>query len=267
MDGDNLGPNLGEASSYFLADLAAEDKGTSQQELYRFVRWFGGERSLTGLTAAEVGNYAEQLSLSDTDYTRKLELVRAFLVYARKKGWSKTNLSVHLRTRKGKSIPHSSPVPKQKETVFLSRQGYIEMENELEVLKAKRLDAIEEVRRAAADKDFRENVPLDAARERRGKIEGQIMELENTLKSAVITDETANNTDNIGVGNSIVLLNLDSGEEVRYTLVNPREVNAGSGKISSASPIGKSVIGKRQGEVVEAVVPAGRLRYQIKQIG
>ncbi|UCH43175.1 MAG: GreA/GreB family elongation factor [Dehalococcoidales bacterium] len=267
MDGDHQSIDLGQAYGHFIANLPPEDRWASQQELYRFVRWFGEDRSLSGLTAAEVGNYAERLSFSDTDYTRKLELVRAFLVYARKKGWSRTNLASHLRTRKGKSRPVSSPVQEQKEAVFLSRPGYIELENELEELKAKRLDSIEEVRRAAADKDFRENVPLEAARERRGKIEGQILELESILKSAVITDETVNETGAVSVGDTIVLLNLDSGEEVRYTLVNPREVNASTGKISSASPVGKAVIGKRQGEVVEANVPAGKLRYQIKQIG
>ena len=267
MDGDNQSPNLGEAFSYFLAGLPSEEKGSSQQELYKFVRWFGGERSFAGLTPAEVGNYAEQLSLSDTGYIMKLELVRAFLIYARKKGWSKTNLSVHLRTRKGKSRPRSSPVQDQKETVFLTRQGYTEMENELEVLKIKRIESIEEVRKAAADKDFRENVPLEAARERHGQIEGQIIALEQTLKSAVIIDETARKTDTVGLGDIVVLFNLDSGEELRYTLVGPKEVNASSGKISSASPIGRAVIGKGQGEVVEATVPAGRLRYQIKQIG
>lgn len=92
------------------------------------------------------------------------------------------------------------------------------------------------------------------------------MELEETLKSAVIIDEKRQNTLKVGVGDSVVLRDLDSGEELRYTLVSPREVDPVRGKISSASPIGQAIIGGGQGETVEVVAPAGKLRYQIKQI-
>ena len=63
-------PNLGEAASLFLANLPAEEKGTSQQEIYKFVRWYGWERPLAGLTAPEIASYAEHLSLSDIDYIK-----------------------------------------------------------------------------------------------------------------------------------------------------------------------------------------------------
>ena len=103
-------PGLGEATNYFLSDLPPEKKGASQQEVSKFARWFGRERPFSGLTPAEVESYAEHLSLSDTDYLRKLDLVRAFLVYAKKKGWSKTNLGVHLKSKKTKAKQRSSPL-------------------------------------------------------------------------------------------------------------------------------------------------------------
>ncbi len=259
--------SLGEAASHFLADLSPEERGSSQQEIYRFIRWFGSERPFVGLTAAEVANYAERLSLSDTDYTRKLVLVRAFLVYAKKEGWSKTNLATHFKAKKQKTGLRSLSRQGSPETIFLTQQGYAELEAELVTLQNKRLESIEEVRRAAADKDFRENAPLEAAREQRGRLEGRIMELEETLKSAVIIDEKQKVTLKVGIGDSIILLDLDSGEELRYTLVSPREVDPTRGRISSASPIGQAVIDKGQGGIVEVVAPAGKLRYQIKQIG
>ena len=92
------------------------------------------------------------------------------------------------------------------------------------------------------------------------------MELEEILRSAVIIDEKRKDAPRVNIGDNIVLRDLASGEELRYTLVNPREVDATRGKISGASPIGKAAIGKGQGEVVEVNVPAGKLRYQIKQI-
>lgn len=263
MNGQGL--SLGEAASRFLAKLPPEEKRASQQEVYRFVRWFGWERSLAGLKAPEVANYAEQLSLSDTDYLKKLELIRAFLVYAKKEGWTNTSLATHLKTRKGKAPPLSlrrgSPA-----VTSLTRQGYAELEAELAMLKAKRSQAIDEMRKAAADKDFRENAPLAAAREQHGQIEGRIRELEGILKSATVIDEVERVTPKASLGDSVILQDLASGEEVRYTLVSPREVNPAEGKVSTLSPIGRAIIGQSEGEVIEVTVPAGKLRYQIKRI-
>ena len=259
-------PSLGVAASHFLADLPLGERGASQQEIYRFIRWFGRERPFTRLTAAEVDNYAEQLSLQDTDYMGKLELIRTFLVYAKKKGWSKTNLATHLKARKGKTRLRPSARQGSRTTISLTRQGYAELEAELDELQRQRHEAINEIRRAAADKDFRENAPLEAARERRGQLEGRIIELEETLKSAVIIDEKQENTLRLDIGDGVILCDLESGEEVRYTLVSPREVDPTKGRISSVSPIGRAVIGKEQGEMVEIEAPAGKLHYQIKRI-
>jgi len=260
----NLG--LGEAAGCYLADLPDEERGSSQQEIFKFVRWFGWERPLAGLAAAEIANYAEKLSVSDTDYIRKFELVRGFLVYARKKGWSRTNLAVHLKSKKGKSRLRSSARQSASETYALTQQGYTDLEAELAALKEKSLMAIDEIRKAAADKDFRENVPLQAAREQRGLLEGRIMELEETLKSAVIIDDKQKDTRRVSIGDSVILQDLDSGNELRYMLVSPREINVTKGRISGASPVGRAVINRGQGEIVEVVAPAGKRRYQIKQV-
>jgi len=266
VNSDSHNLSLGEAASRFLSSLSAEARETNQQEVYKFVRWYGWERPLAGLTAPEVANYAERLSSSDTDYTKKLELIRTFLVYAKKEGWSKSNLATHLKTRKGKTTFASSSRQGLPQTIPLTQQGYAELEAELAVLKNKRSQAIEEVRRAAADKDFRENAPLEAAREQRGQLEGRIRELEEALKSATVISGTQKATLKAGIGNSVILQDLASGEELHYVIVNPREVDPTRGKISSASPLGKAIIGRGQGEVVEIIAPAGKLRYQIKQV-
>ena len=92
------------------------------------------------------------------------------------------------------------------------------------------------------------------------------MELEETLKSAVVIDEKEKTTLTVSIGDSIVICDLDTGTELRYTLVSPSEVDAVKGRISSTSPIGRAVFGSDEGEVVEVVAPAGKLRYQIKHI-
>jgi len=260
-------PSLGEAATCFLASLPPGGKEMSQQEVHRFVRWYGWERALAGLTAPEVASYAEHLSLSDTDYIKKLGLIQTFLVYAKKEGWNRSNLAPHLKAKKRKAKLQSSFRRGSPETLSLTQQGYVALEAELAALKSKRSEAIDEVRRAAADKDFRENAPLEAAREQYGHLEGQIKELEEALKSAVILDEKQEVALKISVGDSIILRDLASGEELHYIMVNSKEVDPTRGKISSVSPIGKAIIGRGQGEVVEVTAPAGKLRYQIEQIG
>ena len=256
MNSGSQNPSLGEAATRFLSSSPLGEEGTSQQEVYRFVRWYGWERALAKLTAPEVASYAERLSLSDTDYVKKLALIQAFLVYAKKEGWSKNNLAIHLKAKKGKARLQSSFRRGSPETTALTQQGYAALEAELAILKGKRSEAIDEVRRAAADKDFRENAPLEAAREQYGHLEGQIKELEEALKSAVVLDENRKIALKVSVGNSIILRDLASGEELHYIMVNSREVDPTRGKISSASPIGRAVIGRGQGEIIEVTAPA-----------
>lgn len=257
---------LGEAANRFLVSLTPEERVTSQQEIYRFVRWFGQEHALSALTPSEVAHYAEQLSLSDTDYQKRLDLIRAFLLYARKEKWTRANLATHLKTKKDRAKTVTAPRTASPETAPLTGQGRAQLEAELATLKTKRLEIIEEIRRAAADKDFRENVPLQAAREQRGHLEGQILELEKTLKSAAIIGEKEKDDLLIGAGNTVILHNLDSGEDLVYTLVSPREVDASRGRISAASPIGRAIVGKSRGETVEVSAPGGKLRYQVREI-
>jgi transcription elongation factor GreA len=266
MNSASQNPTLGEAASRFLASLPAEEGGKSQQAVYGFVRWYGWERPVAGITAHEVANYAEQLSLSQANYLKNVEQIRALLVYVKKQGWSKTNLATHLKTKKTKAKLSSPARRDLPSTTPLTQQGYAELEAELVDLKSRRAQVIDEMRRAAADKDFRENAPLDAAREERGYLEGRIRELEEALKSATIIDKTQKVGLKVSMGDSIVLSDIVSGEELHYTIVSPREVDPTKGKISSNSPIGKAVIGRTQGETVEIAAPLGKLCYQIKQI-
>jgi transcription elongation factor GreA len=258
-------PSLGEAANLFLSGLSPEERVLSQQEVHKFVRWFGWKRSISGLTAAEVTKYAESLPSSDTDHTKKVEQLRAFLAYIRKKGWNDTNLATHLKAKKVR--PGSRPLakPDRPEPIALTAQRHAEMKAELNALRSKRLQVIDEMHKAAADKDFRENAPLQAAREQRGHLEGRIRELEDALKAVTIIGKRPATVAKASIGDSIILRDLDSGDEQYYIIVSPKEVDPAQGKISSASPIGKAVIGRSFGEVVEVATPAGKLRYEIKK--
>ena len=256
---------LGEAVSQYLADLPFEEREARQQEIYKFIRWYGWDRAFSELSAPDVASYAQRLSLSDTDYIRKFEIIRAFLTHAKKNGWSQTNLAVHFKTKKGKSSP-AAVTPGLPQTVPLTRQGFTKLESELAALKRRRNKTIDEIRRAAADKDFRENAPLAAAREEQGHLEGRIRELEELLKSATIINEKPETAPKVIIGKHVILCDLKSGKELRYRIVSPKETDPSQGMISSVSPIGKAIIGCSQGDEVEIKVPAGKLRYRVVQI-
>lgn len=259
-------PCLNEAATQYLAKLSAKERDSKQPEIYKFAKWCGWECPFTKLTGPTVAGYADQLSVSDIDYTRKLVLLRAFLAYAKKAGWSQTNLGIHLKTKKGKTGPVKATSRNMPEAITLTQQKYDELTKELENLKGKSQKLMKDIQTAAADKDFRENAPLHAAREERGHVEGQIKELEQTLKAATIIDENKAISLKSVVGDSLIVCDLASGEECRYMIVDPREVNASKGKISIASPLGKALLGKQGGQEVEITAPVGRLRYRIIRI-
>jgi transcription elongation factor GreA len=248
-----------------LATLSAEKREVCQPEIFKFAHWYGWESPFSKLAAPAVAGYAEQLSVSDTDYTRKLELIRAFFAYAKKIGWSQTNLGTHLKTKKVKA-QSTATSRGHAEGASLTRHRYDELVDEVKNLKQRSQELVFEIQRAAADKDFRENAPLAAAREERGFVEGRIKELNETLKSAMIIEEKKSHIKKSVVGDTIVLHDLGAGEELRYMIVDPREVDPVRGKISIASPLGKALLGRRDGEEVEVTAPAGKLRYRIEKI-
>ncbi|RJQ39144.1 MAG: transcription elongation factor GreA [Dehalococcoidia bacterium] len=260
---DARSPEFAPAISKFLSSLPGNERKAAQQALYHFARWFGLNHRLDALTPPEIANYVERLSQSDADYSSKLEQVRAFLVYAKKEGWRRDNLSVHLRTKKVKARAVSSGAHARRKEITVSREGYQGILAELEALKCRQLEVIDEIRRAAADKDFRENAPLEAAREEHGRITGRIRELEEALKLARVVEGNSGAGKKADVGSTLRLKSLDSGEEMVCTIVGPREVDPARGRISSSSPVGKALMGHERGDTIEVVTPGGRHRYQV----
>jgi len=180
-------PNLAQTVLHFLSDLPPEQKQRYQQELNRFVVWHGGQRPIGELHPKEVADYADSLSLSTEATAKRLEPLRDFLAYAKKAKLTTTNLGVHLRvTRSTPKKKKAQRGPGRVAAVTLTAEGYAALESKLAALKQERPRLAEEIHRAAADKDFRENAPLEAAREHHGQIEGQIRELEATLKAASV---------------------------------------------------------------------------------
>jgi len=271
QDISNITPtssSLGEIATRFLISLPSSERLKAQQEVYKFVRWYGEKRLLNKLTAPEVANYADQITSSDTESAERLGTIKSFLSYAHKQGLTRTNLAVHLKVKVKKSSSKSSSSPRRssQETILLTTEGYANLEAELDTLNAERPRIAEEIRKAASDKDIRENAPLEAAREHQGQVEARIRELESTLKVAKIINEKQVDNHKVMMGNKVVLQDLTSGGCVAYTLVDASEANPAKGKISAASPIGQALLGQEKGIEIEVKAPAGITHYQIQDI-
>jgi len=258
--------SLGQVATQFILTLPSEERLRAQQEVYKFVRWYGEKRPLIGLTIPEVANYAEQITFSTTEVVEKLGIIKTFLAYAHKQGLTRTNLAVHLKSKK---TPPKSASPLKRRShrkVLLTSQGYADLKAELTTLKNERPRIAEELQKAASDKDFRENAPLEAAREYQGQLEARIRKLESTLKMAILVDEQQAGGREITFGDAVVLRDLASGEQVSYTLVDASEANPIEGKISVVSPMGQALLGRMKGQNVGVKAPAGILHYQIEDI-
>ncbi len=258
--------SLGQAATQFLLTLSSEERLKAQQEVYKFVRWYGEKRPLVDLTIPEVANYADQITSSITEVSEKLGIIKSFLTYTHKQGMTRKNMAVHLKSKKAQPKSKSSMRRLAHRKVLLTDQGYLELQAELENLKKERPRIAEEIKKAASDKDFRENAPLEAAREDAGHIEGRIQELEMTLKMASLVDGPQGDSREISFGDTVVLKDTVSGEQVRYTLVDISEANAMEGKISIVSPMGKALLGHTKGQNIEVKAPAGILHYSIEEI-
>jgi transcription elongation factor GreA len=126
----------------------------------------------------------------------------------------------------------------------------------------------QEIRKAMADKDFRENAPLDAAKERQGRIETQIRQLESTIASAQILSGSSNGGEiaRSAVGTRITVKDKDSGEILDYTLVDAREADTGQRRISIQSPVGQALLDLGAGDEVAVPTPKGTLTYVVEGV-
>ncbi len=149
----------------------------------------------------------------------------------------------------------------------ITKQGYEQLKQELAHLKTvARPENIKAIEEARAHGDLSENAEFDAAKDRQGFLEGRIGELEYKLASADVIDPDSLPKERAVFGCTVVLENIDTGEEVRYQLVGPDESNIEEGRISVSSPLGKAILGKAEGDEMTLQVPGGRRAYELVEI-
>ena len=149
----------------------------------------------------------------------------------------------------------------------MTREGFEKLVKELEYLKtAKRREIADDIAKARAFGDLRENAEYDAAKNSQAHNEKRIAEYENKLASVQIIDETKIPRDQVFIGATVLLKDLKNQDEFSYSIVPQDEANFDEGKISVASPIAKGLLGLKAGDTAEIKIPAGILKYQVLKI-
>ncbi len=156
----------------------------------------------------------------------------------------------------------------KKKEIFLTSEGYLELENELNYLKLeKRPEVMQVLKEARAFGDLSENAEYDEARTEQENLEKRIKEIEFSLKHATIIDEKDKKTDTVGVGSTVQLQYDEDGEDVEeYRIVGSAEADPFNNKISNESPIASAIMNKKVGSTVEVSSPDGVYKVKIVRI-
>lgn len=150
---------------------------------------------------------------------------------------------------------------------ILTYAGLKEREDELQLLKVvKRKEVAQKIKEAREQGDLSENAEYDAAKDEQRDIEARIEELEAILKNAEIVVEDEIDLDKINIGCRVVLYDFEENEEIQFSIVGSTEANSLDMRISNESLLGRALIGKKEGDIVEAETPAGVEKYRIMDI-
>ena len=142
--------------------------------------------------------------------------------------------------------------------------GKAKLETELKnLIHVERPSVIKAIEEARGHGDISENADYDAAKDRQALIEGRIAEIQAKLANAEVVDTSTLKSVTIIFGATVELQDLENDEKVKYTIVGEDESDVKSGKISVYSPIARSLIGKKKGDVIEFKSPKGEKEYEV----
>ncbi|MEX2373421.1 MAG: transcription elongation factor GreA [Dehalococcoidia bacterium] len=233
--------------------------------LHAFLESYGMDRDLRALSGEDVAAYVKA---NAPDSPADIEPLRAFLAYCSRVAFTETNLVPFLQLGPeagGARGGAGANAELGGAAFYVTLDGLRRLEAQLIEERAKRPLIADKLREAMADKDFRENAPLDAARDEQAHLEMRIRDLESQLRNAVIIDEEAK-AGRANVGSVVRLVNTNTEKEQEFTLVSPTEVDPKSGKISIKSPVGVAVMNHVVGDEVTVKAPSGAIPFRIVEV-
>jgi transcription elongation factor GreA len=151
--------------------------------------------------------------------------------------------------------------------VPMTAQGYAQLKDELKRLKTvERPKNVKEIEEARAHGDISENAEFHAAKEKQGHLAGRIAQVEDRIARAQVIDMSGQTPDQVSFGCTVRLEDVDTGEEVRYTIVGEDEADVSEGLISITSPVGQALMGKEVDDTVAVKVPKGSREFDVLEI-
>ena len=155
----------------------------------------------------------------------------------------------------------------ESQEVFLTAEGFKKLEEKLENLKTvRRKEVAARIKQAIDFGDLSENSEYDDAKNEQAFIEGSIVELEDKLAHAKIIEEEDSGAKKVSMGCTVVLEDIEYGENMVYSIVGSMEADPMENKISNESPVGEAILGKTVGSVVDVEAPVGTIQYKIIDI-
>jgi transcription elongation factor GreA len=151
--------------------------------------------------------------------------------------------------------------------VILTAEGYEKLKQDIEYLSTdKRREVAERIRIAREFGDIAENAEYDDAKNEQAHLEARIAMLEERLKDARVIQKKEIKSGEVSIGTKVRLRDMDANQTVEYFIVGSAEANPTEGKLSNESPVGKAIMGRKKGEIVEVAAPRGSLKYKIMDI-
>lgn len=151
--------------------------------------------------------------------------------------------------------------------IYITLEGKKEKEERLEYLKSvRRPEVLEKLKTAREYGDLSENSEYDAARAEQGRVESEIILIEDTLRQAIIVDAKELKRDFASIGSRVTILDEEIGEPETYQIVGAIESDPDNGCVSNESPIGKALMGKKKGDIVEIQSPAGAYTVKVLDV-
>ncbi len=150
---------------------------------------------------------------------------------------------------------------------FLTSEGYQKLQDELEYLRTTRREQVaQRLHEAIEGGELLDNAELEAAKNEQAFLEGSIKELEILLATARVVDDSEVDRETIQIGNAVTIQEEGSTEEETYEIVGVAEADPAEGKISNESPMGRALLGKRVGDLVQVEAPAGSYTIKVLKV-
>ncbi|CAG7653069.1 Transcription elongation factor GreA [Paenibacillus solanacearum] len=154
-----------------------------------------------------------------------------------------------------------------KDEVILTQEGLEQIEEELNELKTvRRKELAERLKVAISYGDLKENSEYHSAKDDQSHMETRILVLERMIKRARVVSADSVDLNEVGVGSYVILNDIEFAERIEYRIVGPAEANVAESKISYESPLGKGLLGKKVGDIINVNAPMGNLQYELLEI-